>query len=116
MGQQSDEKDTTFRGGGLPDQHRAFYTVGKRFRTRMYLATSFKKSTARAFMLTHRKPIESHPVLWTIRFTHGQCLHVNFLVLRESNRARPQATPGAVLQLSPFPTALLLTGGSHASP
>jgi hypothetical protein len=32
---QSDEADTTYRGGGLPTEHQAFFTPGKRFRSPM---------------------------------------------------------------------------------
>ena len=41
---QSDEKDVTFRGGGLPDDHQTFFVEGKVFRFNMFIATSFRVS------------------------------------------------------------------------
>ena len=32
---QSDEADTTYRGGGLPIEHQSFFTAGKSFRSPM---------------------------------------------------------------------------------
>ena len=39
----------TYRGAGLPDEHRAFYTVGKKYRVPGFLATSFKEDVAKRF-------------------------------------------------------------------
>jgi hypothetical protein len=46
----SDDPNTTWRGGALPMQFLKFFTKGKSFRTNMYTATSFNKSTALEFM------------------------------------------------------------------
>jgi hypothetical protein len=35
---------STYRGGGLPDEHRDFFTVGKQFRVPMFLATSMDQN------------------------------------------------------------------------
>ena len=35
---------STYRGGGLPDEHKAFFTVGKQFRVPMFLATSMDQN------------------------------------------------------------------------
>jgi len=37
------------RGGALPQQHHAFFTVGKKYRVPMYLATSFSEDKAYEF-------------------------------------------------------------------
>ena len=39
----------TYRGATLPDEHRAFYTVGTHYRVPGYLATSFNERVAKQF-------------------------------------------------------------------
>ena len=41
---------TTYRGGALPDEHQAFFTVGKKYRVPGFLATSFEESVAERFI------------------------------------------------------------------
>lgn len=62
----SSEVDTTFRGGALPAEHESFFSVGRRFRTAMFVATSFDEAVARQFMA--RVPADVQPVLWRVRF------------------------------------------------
>jgi len=45
------------RGGGLPDVHRAFFSVGKTFRSPSYLATAFENATE---PLAQEDPIHPH--------------------------------------------------------
>lgn len=40
---------TTWRGGGLPNEHRPFFSPGTKYRVPMFLATSFDESTAYQF-------------------------------------------------------------------
>ena len=39
----------TYRGGKLPDEHRAFYTVGKKYRVPGFLASTFSRDVAVEF-------------------------------------------------------------------
>lgn len=74
----SSEPDTTFRGGALPAEHEAFFAVGRRFRTSMFVATSFDEAVARQFMA--RAPADVQPVLWRVRFDPvRRCKHVNYV-------------------------------------
>jgi hypothetical protein len=55
--------DKCYRGGGFLDEHRGFFTPGKKFRQPAYLATSFSVRTNthhtrhchRALSLSHRR-------------------------------------------------------------
>jgi len=75
-GLNSDLRDVTYRGGGLPAAHRGFFRAGRRFRCPCFVASSFRKATALKFMAR-----QSHPcVLWTLRFDPTlRCLHVNLI-------------------------------------
>ena len=74
----SSEADATFRGGALPAEHEPFFTVGRRFRTCMFVATSFDEAVARQFMA--RAPADMQPVLWRVRFDPvRRCKHVNYV-------------------------------------
>ena len=93
-GRNSDAKDTTFRGGGLPDEHRAFFAVGRRFRSRMFVASSFRRRVALYFMKRQKNP----RVLWTLRFdAENGCQHVNLL-----RRADGSQIAEAEFLLSPY--------------
>ena len=73
----SSEADATFRGGALPAEHEPFFTVGRRFRTCMFVATSFDEAVARQFMA--RAPADMQPVLWRVRFDPvRRCKHVHY--------------------------------------
>jgi hypothetical protein len=77
----------TVRGGGLPRRHRPFFTIGKRYRVPMFLATSGDRPTADAFMQRQAE----EPVLWTFRFDPAlRCNHVNFID-RTDNTAGSEA-------------------------
>jgi len=76
----SDEADVTFRGGGLPDEHRSFFTVGRRYRTTRFVATSFRRSVAERFVSRRPDPAVNKAILWTVRFhPTDRCMHVNYL-------------------------------------
>ena len=71
----------TYRGGGLPREHKAFYTVGKQFRVPMFLATSASPGIANRFM--ERARVEDK-VLWKFKFDETlapaeRCKHINFI-------------------------------------
>jgi hypothetical protein len=78
-----------WRGGGLPDQHRPWFTVGKKFRVKGFLATTVNETRADFFM--GRAEGNGHPVVkWIIRVSqdgdpHGnneanaRCKHANHL-------------------------------------
>ena len=75
----------TYRGGGLPDEHRRFYTAGKKYRVPGFLATSFSRQVAENFMMwadSRNEPC----VLWIVEVDpegeHSQakrCMHVNYV-------------------------------------
>ena len=46
----STEKDTTWRGGGFPGGFRAFFVPKKVYRVGGFLATSYKRDKAQAFI------------------------------------------------------------------
>ena len=70
----------TFRGGGLPDEHRSFFTVGKKYRTTRFVATSFRRSVAERFVSRRPDPAVNKAILWTVRFHRtDRCMHVNYL-------------------------------------
>ena len=87
----SDEANTTYRGGGLPTEHIAFYEAlrksGGHFRVPAPLATSFERSTALGFMERAEKKGFAG-VVWEVRLKDpkkhkseggGGCLQVNYL-------------------------------------
>ena len=49
-GRNSDVANTTFRGGSLPAQHHAFFEVGRSFRSRSFLSTTYHRQVAEEFM------------------------------------------------------------------
>jgi len=56
----------TYRGGGLPAQHRVFFTPGKMFRVAGFLATSFLEAKAQEFMCMADRRGEPC-VMWEVR-------------------------------------------------
>merc|ERR1712000_665356 len=60
------EDGYTFRGGALPMEHFPFYSVGKKYRVPMFLATPFNRDKALEFMLRAFMDGQT-PVLWTVR-------------------------------------------------
>jgi len=73
----SDVANACFRGGGLRPSDRAFYAVGKKFRTGMFMASSFKRAVALEFMSRHGAG--TRPVLWTIVLDERKCAHANLV-------------------------------------
>jgi len=73
------EDNITYRGGGLPQQHRFFYEPNKKYRAPMFLATSTKKYVA-LNMFCSRVAAPCEPVLWQFHFHPDfKCVHVNYL-------------------------------------
>ncbi len=75
----------TYRGGGLPDVHRSFFTAGKKYRVPGFLATSFSREVAENFMM-YADTREEPCVLWIVHVDpdgeHSKarrCMHVNFV-------------------------------------
>jgi hypothetical protein len=74
----------TYRGGGLPVEHLAFYAVGKAFRVPGFLATSFRREIASRFLA--RAAYGELTVIWKVHvdprgehsFEH-RCRHVNYV-------------------------------------
>jgi len=74
-----------FRGGALPDEHRAFFTRGRQYRVPGFLATSFSEDVAYRFY--YNAYDDGMPaVKWVIhldprgeRDFHFRCKHVNFV-------------------------------------
>ncbi len=74
-----------YRGGGLGDAHKGFYTVGKSFRVAGFLATSFQRKTADFFMEGADRRNEPC-VLWVIKVDPRgldsvvhRCKHVSYV-------------------------------------
>jgi hypothetical protein len=75
----------TYRGGGLPDAHRGFFTAGKKYRVPGFLATSFSRNVAEKFM--RWADMREEPcVLWIVHVDPDgeysearKCMHVNFV-------------------------------------
>uniref|UniRef100_A0A7S4G9F7 Uncharacterized protein n=1 Tax=Eutreptiella gymnastica TaxID=73025 RepID=A0A7S4G9F7_9EUGL len=77
---------TVWRGGGLPDAHRAFYTAGKMYRVPGFLATSFSEDKAYEFMYRAHALHGLPAVQWVVHLDpRGQqqfryrCKQVNFV-------------------------------------
>ena len=51
----STKANVTWRGTALPWKHLGFFTVGRQFRTNMFLATSFDRDVAERFMTMVRQ-------------------------------------------------------------
>lgn len=69
----------TYRGGGLPNVHRLFFTVGKRYRAPMYLATSFDVGKAHEFAEGAQSRGEP-PIVWTFKLDPVlKCNHANLI-------------------------------------
>ena len=76
----SDVANTTFRGGGLPATHLAFYSEGRKFRTSMFMATSFSQAVAKRFMGNRPEPEKTSPVIWIVETEgKGKCHHANLV-------------------------------------
>eukprot|EP00669_Euglena_mutabilis_P013459 TRINITY_DN842_c0_g1_i2.p2 TRINITY_DN842_c0_g1~~TRINITY_DN842_c0_g1_i2.p2 ORF type:complete len:300 (+),score=111.86 TRINITY_DN842_c0_g1_i2:473-1372(+) len=73
--------NVVYRGGGLPDAHRSFFTPGTKYRSPMFGATSVDrdlslKTFCRRAQMNQRHP----PVLWVIRLDEREgCKHVNHI-------------------------------------
>jgi hypothetical protein len=69
-----------YRGGGLPDEHRAFFTLKKTYRVPMFLATSVCRETSQD-RFCRRAEVKNQlpPVLWIIQLDERGCKHVNYL-------------------------------------
>ena len=68
-----------YRGGGFDDQHRPFFSIGKKFRQPAYLPTSFDRYVVDPFM---RRAAATNPnvILWRIHIDKDQlCLHANLV-------------------------------------
>lgn len=75
----SDERDTTFRGGGIRKDVLPWFQQGKKYRTNMFVATSFYRSVAEKFQVEAGASQTLDPIMWKFQFEHENCLHVNFL-------------------------------------
>ena len=76
-----DDNMLLYRGAGLPDVHRSFFTVGKVFRVPMFMATSVNRKVAMRFSYNAHTS-DCPAVLWTIRFPED-CYHMNLLSVSE---------------------------------
>ena len=77
---------TTVRGGGLPDEHRDFFTPGKRFRSPGFLATSFSEDKAYEFWFRAHVESKLPAVKWVVHVdprgetsARYRCKHVNLV-------------------------------------
>jgi hypothetical protein len=99
---QTPKENTVYRGGGLPNEHRLFFVVGKKYRYPGFLATSLQESVAWGFM--HRAADRKEPcVLWVIRVP-PLCMQVHFVqrthIQGEEEYLFAPYSPFVVLQVS----------------
>merc|ERR1719424_592584 len=72
-------ENVTYRGIGLPEAERCFFTKDKIYRVPMFLATSFKRGTAELFMKRMSKG-GNKPTLFIFKFDPvKRCMHANYL-------------------------------------
>lgn len=74
-----------YRGGGLPDEHRSFFKLGREFRVAGFLASSFSQETAEHFMSSARARGEPC-IMWEIHVDPAgesspakRCMHVSYV-------------------------------------
>jgi len=71
--------DKTYRGIGLPEAERSWFTEGKIYRVPMFLATSFQQDTAQSFMRRMSNSVNK-PTLFIFNFDpEDKCKHANYL-------------------------------------
>jgi hypothetical protein len=76
-----------YRGGGLPEKHRDFFSPGRKYRVPGFLAASFSRDVAECFLVMATQRVEPEPpVLWIIRVDPAgehsmarRCMHVNYV-------------------------------------
>merc|ERR1711988_1736708 len=96
----------------MPEHHLPFFAVGRRFRSAMFVASSFDEAVAREFMA--RVPADVAPTLWKVRFDPvRRCKHVNFLdglstVNREAEFLFPPYSVFTVLEVERAPSHLTI--------
>ena len=82
-----------YRGGQLPNEHREFFSSGKKYRCPAFLATSSNRDTAIRFM--QRQPLPH--VLWRVS-VHPifHCVHANYIdgVLEGADESNIDALTG----------------------
>jgi hypothetical protein len=64
-----------WRGGGFDDTHQGFFTVGKKYRVPVFLASSSSRAVTETFMGCVPRGVPA--VQWEIQFSHAGCKHVN---------------------------------------
>ena len=70
-----------YRGGGLPNEHAFFFTVGKVYRVPMFLATSTDWGYCKREFCSRAQYSSCLPPVLYILYIHPQhrCLHVNYV-------------------------------------
>jgi len=71
------DNNVVYRGSGLPEDKKDFYSKGTCYRVPMYFATSVKKNVALE-ILEYLSP-SLQPVLWYIHFSREQNFRVNYI-------------------------------------
>ena len=71
--------NTSYRGAGLPQEHWSFFAAGKKYRSNMFLATSFSAEVATEFARNNSSP-EKPPTIFHFHFDPSlRCTHVNLI-------------------------------------
>jgi hypothetical protein len=69
-----------YRGGGLPDDKRGFFSAGKIYRVPMFLATSKNKVVSKNTFCKRAFDRDEPPVLWKFHLNEeSKCVHVNYI-------------------------------------
>jgi hypothetical protein len=73
--------NVVYRGGGLPDQFRSFFTPGKKYRAPMFVATSVNRTLCLKTFCRRAQNATGHPpALWVIAIDEREgCKHVNYI-------------------------------------
>ena len=76
--------NTLYRGGGLPDQHQSFFTVGKVYRVPMFLATSTDWLYCQQTFCRRAEADDHRPPVFYYIYFHQElkCCHVNIVTRR----------------------------------
>jgi hypothetical protein len=69
----------TYRGAGLPIEHRSFFIEGKKYRVNMFLATSFKREKAMEFARADYARAGNPPTMFIFHYSAAGCVHVNYI-------------------------------------
>lgn len=72
-------QDVTYRGGALPEEHMPFFTVGRKYRSNMFIASSVDDTVALGFRDNATCQVPFKKVMWRFHFPPSGCHHSQFI-------------------------------------